>query len=357
MLLRLDRMPSDISRRSVLKRSAAVGVSASAIALAGCTEDDGEFPSETINFVNHFSEGGGTDRNFRQLQGYWEEELSGSFSQVYEDGAGTRNGVNAMLSEGDDLHNVGATLTPSTPSTIPVDEEDPNRDPAFTVDDLEFLGTTVGDPALIRVREDDDRFDTLEELVEFAEDNPGELVMGSSGPANQFTLAGILMFEELGLDDINIVPYDGGGPVQTGLLQEEVDFIIRAVYNSRDVEDETTVLGIFNEENPWAPITDDAEPVNDILGTDIDYGPLTGFETYYVTMEAAEANPDGYELLVESFQDALDSEGYDEELAEVDEFEQDKIDYRDPDQTREIWESAVEEFRDAQPLIEEYIQS
>ncbi|NGM71273.1 hypothetical protein G6M89_20085 [Natronolimnobius sp. AArcel1] len=348
-------MPENFSRRTFLKGTAGASGTAVAVSLAGCTGADEGFPSDTIEFVNHYSEGGGTDTNFREIEPHWEEEIGGSFSQTYEDGAGTRNGVNTVVGE-DDLYTVGGTLTPATPSTIPADEEDENREPAFSVDDLEFLGTTVGDPALIRIREDDGRFDTLEELIAYAEDNPGELTMGSSGPVNQFTLAGVQLFDELDLDDIDIVPYDGGGPVQTGLLQEEVDFIIRAVYNSRDIEDETTVVGIFAEDNEWSEITDDAEPVNDVLETNIEYDPLSGFETYYVSMDAAEAEPDEYEQLVDSFQVAMESDDYRTDLADVDEFEPEKVDVRSPDETREIWEDAVDAFRAEQDLIEQYIQ-
>lgn len=346
------------SRRTFIKSAATLSATAATISMAGCTgsESDEEFPAETIDFVNHYSEGGGTDANFRQLQPHWEDELGGSFSQVYEGGAGTRNGVNAVLDAGDSLTAVGGTLAPATPSTIVEDEADDNREPAFSLDDIEFVGTTVGDPAIIRIRADDDRFSSLEELVDYAEDNPGELVKGSSGPANQFTLAGILMFEELGLDDIDIVPYDGGGPNETALLQEEVDFAVRGVYNSRGIEDESTAVGIFAEENEWGEITNDAPPVNDVLDTDIDYAPLTSFETYYVPMEAAEANPDGYEQLVDTFQTAMESDGYFEELASVDEYEEEKVDVRSPEETREIWEDGIESFTEAQPLIESYVQ-
>jgi len=324
-------------------------VTASAVSVAGCLGDD----ELSYDFINHFSEGGGTDANFRQVQPYWEEELDASFTQVYEGGAGTRNGVNAVLDAGDELA-IGGTLAPSTPVTIVVDEDE-GREPAFSLDEVEFVGTTIRDPALLRIRADEDRFSTVEELIEYGESNPDELVKGSSGPVNPFSLGGALMLEAFGLDEIPIVVYDGGGPNETALMQEEVDFAVRGVYNSRGIEDESTAIGIFAEENEWPDITNDAPPINDALDLDIDYGPLTSFETYYVTAEAAEANPDEYEDLVETFQSAMASDEYMEELEEVDEFEPDKVDVRDPDETREIWETGVEQYGEFLSMVQSYL--
>jgi len=103
------------NRRRFMRNVGALGATAATISVAGCT-GGGE---QSYDFINHFSEGGGTDANFRQIQSYWEEELDASFTQVYEGGAGTRNGVNAVLGSGDELA-VGGTLAPSTPVTTVV---------------------------------------------------------------------------------------------------------------------------------------------------------------------------------------------------------------------------------------------
>ena len=342
-------MSEKYNRRSFIRNTGALSVTAATISLAGCT-GAGE---RSYDFINHFSEGGGTDANFRQIQSYWEEELDASFTQVYEGGAGTRNGVNAVLGSGDELA-VGGTLAPSTPVTTVVDEDE-GREPAFSLDELEFVGTTIRDPALIRIRADDDRFSTLEELIEYGQENPGELVKGSSGPVNPFTLAGALVLDAFDLDDVPIVVYDGGGPNQTALMQGEVDFAVRGVYNSRGIENESTAIGIFAEENVWSEITNDAPPVNEALDLDLDYGPLTSFETYYVSAEAAEANPDEYDALVETFQTAMASDGYMSELESVDEFEPAKVDVRTPDETRDIWQNAIDQYGEFLSLAQSYL--
>lgn len=345
----MNCMSEKYNRRSFIRNTGALSVTAATISLAGCT-GAGE---RSYDFINHFSEGGGTDANFRQIQSYWEEELDASFTQVYEGGAGTRNGVNAVLGSGEELA-VGGTLAPSTPVTTVVDEDE-GREPAFSMDDVEFVGTTIRDPALIRIRGDEDRFNTLEELIEYGQDNPGELVKGSSGPVNPFSLAGALVLDAFDLDDVPIVVYDGGGPNQTALMQGEVDFAVRGVYNSRGIENESTAIGIFAEENEWPEITNDAPPVNDVLDLDLDYGPLTSFETYYVSAEAAEANPDEYDALVETFQTAMASDGYMSELESVDEFEPAKVDVRTPDETRDIWQNAVDQYGEFLSLTQSYL--
>ena len=345
-----------MNRRNFIRAS---GIAAATSMVAGCLgdDDDEEFPDRTLQLVNHYSEGGGVDRNFRELQPHWEDEIGGTWSQSYQPGAGTRNGIQFMLQSTDhDMHSVGMLDGVEAGSARAFDVEDPDREPVYHIDDLEFIGTLTSEITIIRIRADEDRFTTIEEFVDYAQDNPGELTMGSSGPTNRFSQAGIQLLEAIGVD-MTIVPYDGGGPVETGLLQEEVDVIPRGVYNSRSIEDDSIAIAMYWEENNWAEITNDAPPINDALGIDLDYGPTVGANTLYTTAEAAEAYPDRYETMVDSFLAAAQSDEYLADLEGVDEFEPLKLNVQGPDEARELVSEAIDTYTEFVPLFVEYVEN
>lgn len=356
-------------RRTFIKT---LGASGAAVALAGCSDDeeipdddDGgnggngddqeevdDYPPAALDFINAYSEGGGVDTNMRQIQPYFEEALGTNLSIDYRDGAGTRIAANTVA-EDSELLRIGGTLSPATPAAVAFDEAE-GEDPDFTLDDLRPLGTLSGEAAIIRVRPDDDRFQTIEELVDYADDNPGELTVGASGPTNRNMLSIIQLMEATGID-FTLVPFDGGGPTQTALLQGEIDVAARSVYNSASIADESTCLAIYAEENPEPDLTNDAPPINEALGTDINYDPTNGTQFYYVSADAAEAHPSRYEHVQEAFYEAHQNEEYREDLDEIGELG--KLVWNDPDETEEILRAAYETYQEFIPLFEEYVQN
>lgn len=345
-----------VDRRTFLKAGTA---SLATGALAGCTGagDEEEYPSNTLELVNHFSEGGGQDQNFREIQPHWEEAAGGEFSQNYQGGAGTRNGMQYMMNNtDDDMYSFGASTNVRLGATYAADLDD-DAEPALNpLEDIEFIGTLAGEATILRVRSDDERFSTLDELVDYAQNNPDELRMGSSGPINRFSNAGIQFLEAIGVE-MTIVPYDGGGPVETALMQGEVDVVPRGVYNSRSIEEESTALAIYADDNEWAEITDDAPPIGDELDGDFSYGPTVGYNVYYTTAAAVENHPDRYDMMVDAYAEAINSEAYLSDLDEVDEFERLKVDYLPPEDVEELVEDSFETYQDFLPLFDQYLQS
>ncbi len=339
----------DIERRQFVKLA---GAGIGATALAGCTGNGNgdDYPPSSLNFVNAYSEGGGVDTNFRQIQEYFEDALDANLSIDYRDGAGTRTAVTTVVQD-EEVLQIGGTLSPATPAAVAVDESE-GTDPQFTLDDIQPLGTLSGEAAVIRVREDEDRFRTIEELVDYSVDN--DITVGASGPTNRNVLSIIQLLEETEAD-MTIVPFDGGGPTETALLQEEIDVAARSVYNSAGIANDSHCLCIYQEENPEPDLTNDAPPINDELGTDIDYAPSNGTQFYYVSASAAEAHPDRYEYVQEAFETAHSNEDYRADLEEIG--EEGKLIWNTPDETDEILESAYETYLDFAPLFDQYVQS
>lgn len=362
------------SRRAFIR---GIGASSLGITLAGCSgdgsgdgdgngngdEDGGngngsgnggnEYPPSSLTFVNAYSEGGGVDTNFRQIQGYFEEYLETNLDIDYRAGAGTRVAANTVA-EDDELMRIGGTLSPATPATVAFDEAQEDTEPDFTLDDLKPLGTLSSEAAIIRVRDDEDRFRTVQELVDYGTENPGELTVGASAPTNRNMLSIIMLMEETDAE-FTLVPFDGGGPTQTALMQGEIDVAARSVYNSASIADESHCLCIYAEENPEPELTNDAPSVNDELGTDINYAPTKGTQFYYVSASAAEEYPDRFDHVQQAFKSAHEDEEYRADLEEIG--EAGKLDWNDPDETEEILQSSYETYKEFVPLFEEYVQN
>jgi len=246
---------------------------------------------------------------------------------------------------------IGGTLSPATPAAVAVDEVE-GTEPQYTLDDLQPLGTLSGEAAIIRVRDDEERFRTVQELVDYSVDN--NITVGASGPTNRNVLSIIQLMEQTEAD-FTIVPFDGGGATQTALLQGEIDVAARSVYNSASIAEDSHCLCIYAEENPEPGLTNDAPPINDELGTDINYAPSNGTQFYYVSAAAAEEYPDRYEQVQQAFKTAHENEEYRADLAEID--EEGKLVWNTPEETDAILQSAYETYRDFAPLFDEYVQS
>lgn len=179
------------------------------------------------------------------------------------------------------MHTYGMTATPEAPAAVAFDEAE-GLDTGYSVEDMMPFGNHVSQMSILRIREDEDRFQTVEELVDYAANN--EVTIGASGPTKRNMLANLKLAEGTEAE-FQYIPYDGGGPTQTALLQEELDVACRSVYNSLDIVEESKCIGVFWEENRWPELTNEAPPINEALGTDIDFGGTVG--RYYWFVEAA----------------------------------------------------------------------
>lgn len=314
------------SRRKLLS---GIGTAAG-IAVAGCLGDEGEFPNDPITMVVPFGEGGGVDRSTRELQEALEDELGVNLRFEYHPGAGTQIGQQAALEE-DDAYTIGVASLPAFNFTMIT------GDAPYDLDDFAWVGNLLQDPGLIRVHEDDDRFDDINDLIDYAVDNPGELSVSTSGPYNQNVL-GLAHLEEITGAEFNVVPYDGGGDARNALVSQEVDFVHANVFNSLGTAEDTRVLAVHAEENEWADITDDAPTFSDALGFDQEElrpnWPEVRY-SWYISQDAADAHPDRLEFLQDAFETAVNSETYEETLADLSPPQETKRDYMSPEETEE----------------------
>ncbi len=119
---------------------------------------------------------------------------------------------------------------------------------SFKPDALEYLARLQDDPYAWVVQADSD-FETLDDLISYAQKNPGKLNVGGFGAGSAHHLAALSIADKTDID-INWVPFDGGSEAVTALLGGFVDV---ANTNPGQVLEqvragELRVLGVASEE-------------------------------------------------------------------------------------------------------------
>ena len=133
-----------------------------------------------------------------------EAELGQSVVVVNRPGAGGEVGHTAIAQAQADGYTIGILNIPPM-LTIPI-----TRDAAFTADDFIPVAGLVRDPSALSVHANSP-FQTLDELVAFAKENPGAVTVGTTGVGTDDHLAMRYFADAAGIK-LTHVPFAGGGP-------------------------------------------------------------------------------------------------------------------------------------------------
>lgn len=349
-----NHMISDTHTRRRFLSAVGIGT---AVSFTGCLsvgENGGEeedYPTDPMQIIIPFSEGGGVDRSVRELQSFFEDAIDGQLQIDYQPGGGTQIGQQAVLDAEPDAYTIGVASLPAFNFTMITGDAD------YSLDDFAWIGNKLIDPGVLRIHRDDDRFDDINDVIEHAIDNPGDLSVSTSGPYNQNVL-GLALLQDITGAEFNIVPYDGGGPSRNALVTREVDLVHANVYNSVNTHDDTQVLAVHAEENQWGDITDDAPTFSDALDFDQNELPPSGPEvrySWYISSEAADEYPERLESLQDAFEESVTSDEYEEYLSELSPPQAEKRDYRSPEETEEANRETQEQMEQHVELMEDAV--
>lgn len=267
------------------------------------SDGDENWPTDTITIVNPFSSGGSIDRQSRALIPTLEKELGESVIVENRDGGnGLVGAQDHLLNDPDDGSYILFHSSPHFDSGI-------LRGAEYEFDDYDYIGTVHDSPIGLFVHNESD-YDSLETLIKDLENNPGKLNYGVL-PGSWEDIAGIMLLEELGLE-ANAVPYDGGGPLRTALLAQEVDFAftdIEGVYAS--IGEEARALAMFSNE----PYVDDPDVplINELmkeLGIDTDFPEMSSIRYIKVKKGFKEKHPERWDILVQALENTVTSDEY-----------------------------------------------
>ena len=154
-----------------------VAASASALAAPAYVKAQGAFPNQPVQLVVPFNPGGGADRTFRLFAPYLSEELGVPVNVINIAGGGGWVAWQQMANwDGDkDDHIIGTLNFPHVFSYL-----DPRMGRTETVDSFNFVAWHSLDPCIWAIRHGEDRFDSLQSMIDWVRANPNQLTISTT---------------------------------------------------------------------------------------------------------------------------------------------------------------------------------
>ncbi len=261
------------NRRKVLKAAGALSA-AGLTGLAGCLGDDNgdgsgnggddEFPSEDIDFIIPFGEGGGTDVYAREMVPLMDERLDDVNIAIENiSGAASMRGTGEMMFSEPDGHTIAAYNPPSTPVSEMVNPQD------FDLEEATGVCTYASTPFVI-VAHPEHEIEGYEDLMDRYEDGDLENFSGKERGGVDHVMA-ILMQNLHGLEWDQYVGYDGTGPAVQATISNEVPACIATDTGAEagvEGDDLDLVVGLVSDGTEVFP---DLETVTDLGYDNIDF--------------------------------------------------------------------------------------
>jgi tripartite-type tricarboxylate transporter receptor subunit TctC len=247
--------------------SLAVGTSV-ALALTGCANRDGgtdtgsdEYPSKSITLVVPYQAGGASDLSARTLASEMEKSLGQSIVVENRTGGAGSVGLSYLSGRPADGYSLGYLPV----ETVMLQYQGYDLDPfAFDV-----LGQIVSVPATIAVAANSP-YQTLQDLLDAAEANPGAITVANSGAGSIWQAATAALGEQAGVQ-LKPVPFDGGAPAVTAAVGGQVDAVAAGISETSvaAADGRLRVLAVLDTETSEAlPGVETAES----LGYDVTIG-------------------------------------------------------------------------------------
>jgi tripartite-type tricarboxylate transporter receptor subunit TctC len=202
---------------------------------------DTAYPERPITYIVAFDPGGGSDVEARRIQQPLEEQLGTSLQIEYRSGGGGAIGWAELASAQPDGYTVGGLVIPHI-----VIQPLALEDPGYTTEGLRAVAWQVAAPAALLVPTNS-RFETIDQFIEEAKANPGQLTVGGVGSFSGSDLALAQLMEQSGID-VTYVPTTGGaGPLISSLAGGHFDAAFLATSHAVR-SDEVRALAIAGTE-------------------------------------------------------------------------------------------------------------
>lgn len=213
----------------------------STVLFAAGQGEGSEYPSRAISYVIPFNPGGQSDVTAQYQKPYLEEVLGVDIVVRHQPGAGGALAwSNLVKAKGD-----GYTITGNNIPHIII-QPLVRDDAGYETEELKPVYLFQTTPIGLAVAPDS-QFDTLEELIAYATENPGEITVSGSGTHSGHHLA-LLQLQHLTGSQFTYIPATGAAPSVANFLGGHSQVLMA---NSNDLlahEAEMKVLAIGTEE-------------------------------------------------------------------------------------------------------------
>lgn len=196
-------------------------------------------PRKNVTVIVAYKAGSGTDNTARVLSKYATQTVGRTLViQNLEGGSGSI-GWTALSQARPDGYTIGFVNLPTLCSNIVEQLGD------YKIDDFIPICNHVNETSMVMVAKNSP-FNTLEELVAYAKENPGKLKASTNGMKASNHIGSELLAKSAGFQYMAI-PYGGTADQLLALRQGEVDFSVAKEADIASMMSEVKVLGVFAE--------------------------------------------------------------------------------------------------------------
>jgi tripartite-type tricarboxylate transporter receptor subunit TctC len=174
-----------------------------------------EYPSKTIHIVVPWKAGGGTDSIGRGFAEAMKTVVKESVVVDNISGAGSVTGTVKVVKSKPDGYTLLMNGTTDMTAVLAF------KKVPFSLDDLTYIGGFFTSPTWVLCHKDRGYSD-LKEFLAKAKANPGNLTVGTAGPAGAQMLMAAAIKGITGAN-FRIIPYSGGGDLKKALIGNQVD--------------------------------------------------------------------------------------------------------------------------------------
>jgi tripartite-type tricarboxylate transporter receptor subunit TctC len=212
-----------------------------AVAIATLAVAD-DFPTKPIKFLIPFNPGGQSDVAVLLLRPGLEEHLKVSMVPQYQPGGGGAVGWTMLSRAPKDGYMMAVTNLPHILVQPLV-----TKGVEYKTADLAPVYLYATTPGGIAIKADDERFKTLQDLIEYAKQNPQKLSIGGTGKFTGNHL-GYLQFTQDAAIDTTYVSFNGAAPQTAAILGGHVDAIYGGTFIFSNNPEKLRVLALATEE-------------------------------------------------------------------------------------------------------------
>ena len=201
-----------------------------------------EFPARAIEYIIPFNPGGESDITARLQEPLLKEMLGVDVNVRHQPGGGGAVAWSEFQgnAEADGHEIIGINLPHIVGQPIQ------RADAGYATEDFDIITWFHFTPHVLIVPASSP-FQTLEDLVAFAKENPQAVTMGGSGTFSGNHLE-TLRFEELAEVDVTYIPFTGTGPLPAAILGGHVGSVMSNSTLGVQMGDEVRVLAVAADE-------------------------------------------------------------------------------------------------------------
>jgi tripartite-type tricarboxylate transporter receptor subunit TctC len=201
-----------------------------------------DYPKGPVTFIVCYAAGGGSDTGARILAHAAEKYIGKPLVVQNKPGAGGGIGWASLVSSKADGQTISLINVPSL-IFLPLQGR-----ASYKLDQIVPVIQLVDDPCLLMVRKGG-RFKTYQELITYAKENPGKVIMADNGPGADMHVITEIMNDRLGIK-FNSVHYTGSIETVTAVVGGHADVTLPKVSEaiSSLEADQAIILASFTEE-------------------------------------------------------------------------------------------------------------